>query len=205
MREARRAALLRTLARALSDEAISRACPEAAPLEVRAALQDAADALAPAPGPKAEKAAPKPPRPSAPAGLPTSIIAYTDGASRGNPGPAGAGALLTDADGAPLAELREHVGRATNNVAEYRALLLALREAAALGVRRLLVRADSELLVRQMTGVYKVRDAGLKALADEARRLSAAFERVDYEHVRRERNQEADRLANEAIDRAGRR
>ncbi len=127
-------------------------------------------------------------------------IACTDGAARGNPGPAGAGAWIRDASGATLDEATLYLGETTNNVAEYRALLLALERAAELGINELEIRADSELMVRQMTGQYRVRNAGLQELHAKARVLEQKFDHVDYVHIRRKENQEADRLANLAID-----
>lgn len=131
------------------------------------------------------------------------LVIYTDGAARGNPGPAGAGVRIEGPDGAALAEIAEYLGETTNNVAEYRALLLGLERAQALGAREIEVRSDSELLVRQMTGAYKVRNEGLRPLVARAHALADAFTSVDYVHVRRESNRAADRLANLAIDRVG--
>lgn len=128
------------------------------------------------------------------------FVVYTDGAARGNPGPAGAGAWLLDPSGSPVAEAHRYLGRATNNVAEYEALLLGLEKAREHGVDHLEVRADSQLLVRQMLGEYKVKNAALRELVARAHALADAFETVDYVHVRREDNREADRLANRAID-----
>lgn len=128
-------------------------------------------------------------------------ILRIDGASRGNPGPAGCAVILEDADGVREAHAR-YLGRATNNQAEYEALLLALERAAALGYRRLEVRSDSELLVRQMTGAYRVKHPALVALHRAASRLLPGFEEVRFMHVDREANAEADRLANLAIDQA---
>ena len=133
---------------------------------------------------------------------PRRLTVYTDGAARGNPGPGGAGVSIRDADGAEIAELREYLGEVTNNVAEYRALLIGLERACDIGATEVEVRSDSELLVRQMRGEYRVRNPGLRELFERARELERAFERVEYVHVRREKNLVADRLANEAIDRA---
>lgn len=127
--------------------------------------------------------------------------ASIDGGSRGNPGPAGYGVRIERADGS-VVEIKEALGRSTNNVAEYRGLLAALRWAAAEGVSSLRVRSDSELLVRQMTGEYRVRNAGLQPLYQEAQALVRRIGRVTFEHVRRELNRDADRLANEAMDAA---
>ena len=129
------------------------------------------------------------------------LIVYTDGAARGNPGPAGAGAHLEDGSGKHVASAEQYLGEATNNVAEYAALLLGLERAHALGARDVEVRADSELMVKQMRGEYRVRNAGLKPLFERARALASRFDAVKYVHVRRELNQAADRLANQAIDR----
>ena len=127
-------------------------------------------------------------------------IAHVDGGSRGNPGPAGYGVHI-EHDG-DVVELKASVGIATNNVAEYNGLLAALRWAAAHGVSTLHVRADSELMVKQMKGVYRVKHAGLQPLYEEARSLVRQLGRVTFEHVRREMNRDADRLANEAMDEA---
>jgi ribonuclease HI len=130
-------------------------------------------------------------------------VVNVDGGSRGNPGPAGYGVRIERGDGS-IVELKESLAVATNNVAEYNGLLAALRWAAAEGVTRLHVRADSELLVKQMKGEYRVKNPGLQPLYDEARRLIGKIGRVTFEHVRREFNKEADRLANEAMDLAAR-
>ena len=130
-----------------------------------------------------------------------SVVLYTDGAARGNPGPAGAGVRVESRDGAAIDELVEYLGEATNNVAEYRALLLGLERARTLGAKSVEVRSDSELLVRQMNGEYKVKNEGLRELVTRARALERGFASVVYVHVRREQNREADRLANLAIDR----
>ena len=128
------------------------------------------------------------------------MIVNIDGGSRGNPGPAGYGARFTSPDGTVVAELREAIGVATNNVAEYRGLLAALRYAVDHGYADLTVRSDSLLLVCQMRGEYKVKNPGLQTLHAEARRLVSGLGRVRFEHVRREENTDADRLANEAMD-----
>lgn len=127
--------------------------------------------------------------------------ANIDGGSRGNPGPAGYGVRIEQGDGT-IVELKEYLGSSTNNVAEYSGLLAALRWAAEHGVSPLLVRSDSELLVKQMRGEYRVKNAGLQPLYEEARSLMRRIGRVTFEHVRREFNKDADRLANEAMDQA---
>ncbi len=128
------------------------------------------------------------------------MTAYIDGGSRGNPGPAGYGVQIVDDDGTVVAELHESVGTTTNNVAEYRGLLAALAWAVDHGVSPLHVRSDSELLVKQLRGEYRVKHPGLQPLFQDARSLIARIGRVTFEHVRRESNKEADRLANLAMD-----
>lgn len=127
-------------------------------------------------------------------------IAYTDGAARGNPGPAGAGAYFQLAE--EEKRFFRYLGEATNNQAEYAALLLALEEAQNMGIRNLEIRADSELMVRQITGEYKVRNERLREVFEEAQRRIESFDSFKIVHVPREANQEADRLANQAIDEA---
>ncbi len=124
----------------------------------------------------------------------------TDGCARGNPGPAGSGVIILDADGRTILEKARYLGTATNNVAEYTALIDGLREAAGMGAREVAVRTDSELVVRQMKGEYKVKDVKLKELFAEARRLAQGFAVVGFTHVQRENNRDADRLANRAVD-----
>jgi ribonuclease HI len=127
---------------------------------------------------------------------------YTDGGSRGNPGPAAYGFVLETDDGTVLDARGEAIGVATNNVAEYRALVAGLERAVEAGVRELEVVSDSELLVRQMRGEYKVKNRALQELFLEASRLARALHRVTYTAVRRESNELADSLVNEALDRA---
>ena len=131
----------------------------------------------------------------------SSAIAHIDGGSRGNPGPAAYGVHIARADGTVI-ELKQYVGVATNNVAEYRGLLAALSWATDHGVGQLQVRSDSLLLIKQMRGEYRVKHAGLKPLWQEARGLVRQIGEVRFEHVRREFNTDADRLANEAMDEA---
>lgn len=131
------------------------------------------------------------------------LLCYVDGASRGNPGPAAIGVVIYAAGGVPaepLCEWGAGLGRATNNVAEYQALLSALAKAAGMGARRLTVLSDSELLVRQMKGQYRVRQPHLQVLHSQAKQLESGFARVTYEHVPRAANSRADRLANQALD-----
>lgn len=128
----------------------------------------------------------------------------TDGGARGNPGPAAYGYVLESDDGTVLDARGEAIGVATNNVAEYRALIAGLAKAGELGVAELEVVSDSELLVKQMTGVYRVKNAALQELSLEAARLARRIGRVRYTAVRREHNELADRLVNEALDGASR-
>lgn len=128
---------------------------------------------------------------------------FTDGGARGNPGPAAFGYVLEAEDGTVLDARGEAIGVATNNVAEYRALLAGLAAAAGLGVTELEVVSDSELMVKQMTGEYRVKNAALRELSLAAVRLARRLDRVSYTAVRREHNVLADRLVNEALDGAG--
>ena len=130
-----------------------------------------------------------------------SATANIDGGSRGNPGPAGYGVRIERADG-EVVELKQSIANATNNVAEYSGLIAALAWAAQHDVQSLHVRSDSELLVKQMRGEYRVKNPGLQPLYEEARGLARRIGRVTFEHVRREFNKDADRLANEAMDEA---
>jgi ribonuclease HI len=125
-----------------------------------------------------------------------------DGGARGNPGPAAIAAVVQDGDGEVLEERSEAIGRATNNVAEYRALLLGIERAAALGAKRLELVGDSELIVRQVKGEYKVKDEALRELNLQVRQALADFDEWSIRHVRREENSEADRLVNEELDKA---
>jgi probable phosphoglycerate mutase len=128
------------------------------------------------------------------------ITAYIDGGSRGNPGPAGYGVQIVDDAGGVVAELHGALDHTTNNVAEYHGLLAALAWAVDHGHTALHVRSDSELLVKQLRGEYRVKNSGLQPLYQDARALASRIGRVTFEHVRRERNKEADRLANLAMD-----
>jgi len=130
------------------------------------------------------------------------VTLHIDGASRGNPGPAAYGVIMESSDGSRLAAFSGYLGMATNNVAEYRGLLAALDHALGKGYLRVQVQTDSELMAMQIKGVYKVKNPGLKPLREQAERLIARFESFSIEHVRRERNREADRLANLALDAA---
>jgi ribonuclease HI len=129
------------------------------------------------------------------------FTAHCDGGSRGNPGPAGYGAVIEDPQGKVVARLSEYLGRQTNNYAEYSGLLAVLEWAVGHGARRLRVVSDSELMVKQMKGQYKVNNPGLRPLWEEAKRRAAKLDRFEMRHTLRGGNQEADGLANDAMDR----
>lgn len=128
----------------------------------------------------------------------TWLTLYADGSSRGNPGPAGAGVVILDQKGKVIREISRSLGHATNNEAEYHAFIIALENALDLGADKIRVRVDSELLARQINGLYQVKSAKLKPLYDKARELLVSFEQVDIQHVGREMNNRADTLANQA-------
>ncbi len=128
------------------------------------------------------------------------LTVNVDGGARGNPGPAAIGVVLSDGDGGVVAEHAERIGRATNNVAEYKALLAGIELAAEHGATELDIRGDSELVVRQVEGRYKVKDATMRELHTEVKRALQGFEDWSIRHVRREQNAEADRLVNRALD-----
>ncbi|QQQ77316.1 bifunctional RNase H/acid phosphatase [Saccharothrix sp. 6-C] len=128
------------------------------------------------------------------------VVVEADGGSRGNPGPAGCGAVVLDESGAVLAERSAGLGVVTNNVAEYQGLIAGLRAAAELGASEVSVRMDSKLVVEQMSGRWKVKHPSMQPLVAQAREVARAFDRVAYEWIPRERNQRADRLANQAMD-----
>lgn len=125
---------------------------------------------------------------------------FIDGASRGNPGPAGIGVAINDAEGKPLKKVREYLGETTNNIAEYRALICALENARALKAQEININTDSALLVNQLNKNYKVKSDNLKILYNQVLDLIKNFQRVKVTHIEREKNNEADKLANEAID-----
>ncbi|HEY7086433.1 MAG TPA: ribonuclease HI family protein [Tepidisphaeraceae bacterium] len=124
-----------------------------------------------------------------------------DGGSRGNPGPAGIGVVIRAKDSTPLVTVGRYIGVATNNVAEYRALICALEKARELGAKRIQIRGDSELIVKQMRGEYRVKNPDLRQLYDEAQSLASDFAEVKYDHNLRDKNKLADKLANLAMDR----
>jgi len=128
------------------------------------------------------------------------LVLHVDGGARGNPGPAAIGVVIDDADGVRLEDLAERIGEATNNVAEYRALLRGLERAAELGARELEVINDSELVAKQLNGVYKVKHPAMRPLFEEASRRLRTFERWSIRSVPRAANAEADALVNAALD-----
>jgi ribonuclease HI len=128
------------------------------------------------------------------------LTVNVDGGARGNPGPAAIGVVIRDSDGLILDEHGERIGEATNNVAEYRALITGIRRAHELGATELDLVGDSELVVKQVQGAYKVKNAGIKPLHTEAKAALESFDSWSIRHVRREQNAEADRLVNEVLD-----
>ncbi|NCU44657.1 ribonuclease HI family protein [Candidatus Falkowbacteria bacterium] len=131
------------------------------------------------------------------------LVSYTDGGARGNPGPAGIGVVLQNKEGETIGQWSEFLGIATNNQAEYKALLLALKQAVALGAVELACRLDSELVVKQLKGEYKVKHPDLKPLFEQAKSLISQIKNVSFKHIPRELNKQADQLANQAMDRGG--
>lgn len=135
--------------------------------------------------------------------MPARVVVYTDGGARGNPGPAAIGAVVVDPSREPpetVASVSETIGVATNNVAEYRAVIAGLEAALGLGAREVELRADSELVIRQLEGRYRVRTEALRPFHQEVQTLLTRFDRVRLTHVRREKNAEADALVNRALD-----
>jgi len=125
---------------------------------------------------------------------------YTDGGARGNPGPAAAGVVLKNSSGKIIKELGLYLGETTNNQAEYKALVLGLRTAIEQGVTKISCFLDSELVVRQLNGEYKVKNVGLKPLKTEVNALEKSFQEVTYHHVKRDKNKKADHLVNQVLD-----
>jgi ribonuclease HI len=128
------------------------------------------------------------------------VIIFTDGGSRGNPGPAALGFVITNPAGKDLVTRGEFLGETTNNVAEYTAVVHALREAQRLGARRVDCFMDSELVVRQLAGLYRVKNEKLKPLFEQVKTLACNFEQITFQHVPREKNSVADALLNEVLD-----
>lgn len=131
------------------------------------------------------------------------LVIYTDGASRGNPGPSAIAAVARLTSGEILTSISRRIGRATNNVAEYTALIEGLRLAAELGAKRVTCRLDSELIVRQLQGRYRIKNERLGELSRDVRAMMGRFEHCEFEHIGRDENREADRLAGEALDGTG--
>ncbi len=128
------------------------------------------------------------------------IEIYVDGGSRGNPGPSGVGVVILDASGKRLKEISKYIGEATNNIAEYNALLYGLEEALMLRIDEIVVNLDSELVAKQLTGDYRVKDPGLKPLFERAMNMLKSFKSFEIRHIEREKNKEADKLVNRAIN-----
>lgn len=131
------------------------------------------------------------------------LVLFTDGGARGNPGPAGIGIVIYASGEHPIKQIGKHIGNVTNNQAEYKALIEGLAEAGKLDATEVICFLDSELVVRQLNGQYKVKESELKKLIAEVFRVSNKFLRVEYKHVPREKNKLADQLVNEALDKAG--
>ena len=130
----------------------------------------------------------------------TKLIINVDGASRGNPGPAAIGVTLKDESGVLVAEISEKIGQTTNNQAEYRALIAGLKQCKILGAKEVFVRSDSELMVRQVLGIYRVKKEELRPLHAEVRKLAGSLTLFKISNIPREQNSEADKLANKALD-----
>lgn len=128
------------------------------------------------------------------------ILIYVDGGSRGNPGPSGVGVVILDAKGKKIKEISKYIGEATNNIAEYNALLYGLEEALMLRTDEIVINLDSELIARQLAGDYRVKDPGLKPLFDRAMNMLKSFKGFEIRHIEREKNKEADKLVNRAIN-----
>jgi len=131
------------------------------------------------------------------------VYLYADGAARGNPGPAGIGVVLLDADKKRIKDFYKSIGAATNNVAEYNALIYGLQEALMVGADEVIINLDSELIVMQLKGEYKVKNANLKLLFEQAVHLFDGFKKIEVRHIDRKENKEADKLANKAINLSG--
>jgi ribonuclease HI len=181
--------VLEAMARAESLSVVSGELPDFSPAALRMALEEAARLLQQmATLPRARQADTR------------SLILHIDGAARGNPGPAGIGVILWDEAGAIREEHQAYIGKATNNMAEYEALLFGLRKARELGYTAVKVFSDSELLVRQIRGEYRVKNPRLREFHDQVQHLVRSFETFEVNHVGREMNTRADLLANRAID-----
>ncbi|MFO0704461.1 MAG: ribonuclease HI family protein [Candidatus Andersenbacteria bacterium] len=131
------------------------------------------------------------------------VITYTDGGARGNPGPAALGVAIYKPDGTLIGKHGKFLGEQTNNYAEYHAVIFALKEAKKLGAKKVTARMDSELIVKQLAGEYRVRNKGLLPLFEEVKKLACQFEQISFSHVRREQNKLADKMVNIILDRMG--
>lgn len=189
MNPRRLANILEAMARAEALAALSGELPEFSPAALKKALEEAAHLLQ-------EMAGSRRGRQSAP----RSLIVHIDGAARGNPGPAGIGVVLWDEAGTIREEHQAYIGKATNNMAEYEALLFGLRKARELGYTAVKVFSDSELLVRQIRGEYRVKHPRLRKFYDQVDQLVRSFDAFEIDHVRRGMNTRADLLANRAIE-----
>ncbi len=191
-----RAAVAAVLAEQLSDAVLTKLFPDHAVVELRSVLRGQQKTVSPVvPAVQQQKLFTEPATGS---GLVCKL--FTDGASRGNPGEAGAGSVLLDSDGQELAARSLYLGQCTNNVAEYKALLLGLQSALELGCGNLEIFLDSQLIVRQIQGQYKVKNAILKPLFAEVKELLTKLKHWSVAHVPREQNKRADELANRGID-----
>ena len=128
------------------------------------------------------------------------LYIYTDGGARGNPGPAGAGAVAYDENGVAVFQISEYLGETTNNQAEYQALIMALKKAVALETKEAEIFMDSELIVKQLNREYKVKNKELQPLFVQVYNLTLSFKKISFKHIRREKNKEADKLANKVMD-----
>lgn len=196
------AELLRFIAREEPLSATQAAFPDVSRARLAALLEELArERAAREPPPPPSVPVPAPASAStAPAASLSAVRVYSDGAARGNPGPAGAGAVLVDAEGHVVERLGKYLGNQTNNYAEYMGLLLGLKRARELGAREVEVFADSELMIRQLGGQYQVKSPTLKPLFEQARALLRGFEKVKLQHVPRALNAAADEMSNRAID-----
>jgi len=193
-------AVLEALAASLDAGEVLARFPGLSREELRGIVRAAAERLPRAAGRPASATGASAGSSAAPGRWPEEVSAHIDGGARGNPGEAGAGVVFHDRTGAPLERISRYLGRATNNTAEYQALLVALARARDAGVRHLRVFSDSELLVNQVNGRYRTRVPHLQQYLQEAIRLMREIGRVDVTHVRRELNTDADALANQAMD-----
>lgn len=198
------AAILQTLATALPGDFLAQYFPDHTGQEIRRILSETASQLKGQESP--DNGPPQPtaiPAAQTPAAGTERLLLFSDGASRGNPGLAGAGIQLLDHDRREILAASKFLGQCTNNEAEYLALIFGLREASRLGCREISIYLDSELIVRQLNGTYQVKNQRLKTLFSEARKELSNFSRFQISHVPRAQNQRADEMANRGIDERG--